>query len=166
MKNKSQRDVDLEEIFSHVQQIREDQTNVNEVQEEVDPISIIKENTKQIAGELTIDDIESGDVFEILGEVKSTPNENLTSIGNLSTNVKEELNSVGVCDICHQGIIFERNLSGLEIHGKYFACENCCKDASKENIETWTKSKNANPEDVKPIAFWLMEKDNKTKMTK
>jgi hypothetical protein len=167
MRGKAQKDIDLDEIFSHIQQIKEEQkmTNVTK-QEEVEPIKIIQENTKQLAGELTIEDIESGDVFEILGEVETTPNENLISIGNLSASVKEEPSSTGVCDICHQGILFERNLSGLVIHGQFFACENCCKDATKENLDIWAESKNAKPEDIKPIAFWLMEKDDKTRLIK
>jgi hypothetical protein len=167
MRDKTRRDVDLDEIFSHIQQIKEEQTmtNVTE-QEEVQPIQIIQDTTKKVAGELTIEDIESGDVFEILGEVEKTPNENLITIGNLPTMVEEELSTVGICDICHQGILFERNLSGLVIHGRFFACETCCKDANKENLDIWANSRNAKPEDIKPIAFWLMEKDNKTRLIK
>jgi len=165
MRDKTQRDVDLEEIFSHIQQIKGEQIAVNTtIQDEIEPLQVIQENTERVAGELTVDDIESGDVFEILGEVEKTPNEELISIGNLSKEFEEEKGSIGVCDICHKGILFERNLSGLEIHGTFFACEECCKEATKEDLESWSKSKNARPDDVKPIAFWLMERENKTRL--
>jgi hypothetical protein len=165
MREKLAMNEDLEEIFSHIQKLRKEQNFSDELkQEKLEPLKIIKDSKKHIAGDLNIEDISSEDVFEIIGEIEKTPNENLISIGNLSTNINEEPGSIGVCDICHKGMLFERNLAGLIIDNKFFACEKCCVDATKEDLDIWTHSKNAKPEDVRPIAFWLMEKENKTRL--
>ena len=165
MRKKIAVDEELEEVFKHIQKLREKQNFSDEIKQETpDPLKIIQANTSNIAGDLNLDDIASGDVFQIISEVEKTPNEDLNSIGNLSTVLKEETGSIGVCDICHKGMIFERNLSGLVIHNKFFACEKCCVDATKKDLDSWTHSKNAKPEDVRPIAFWLMEKENKTRL--
>jgi hypothetical protein len=165
MRKKIAVDEELEEIFSHIQKLRQKQSFPDDLKQETpDPLKIIQENTSHVAGELNIDDIASGDVFQIISEVEKTPNEDLNSIGNLSTDISEEKGSIGVCDICHKGMIFERNLSGLVIHSKFFACEKCCINSSKKDLDIWTHSKNAKPEDVRPIAFWLMEKENKTRL--
>jgi hypothetical protein len=165
MREKLAIDEELEEIFSHIEKLRKEQNSSDDLkQDELEPLKIIKENTNNIAGDLNIEDITSEDVFEIIGEIERTPNENLNSIGNLSTIIHEEPGSIGVCDICHKGMLFERNLAGLVIHSKFFACEKCCIDANKEDLDIWTHSKNAKPEDVRPIAFWLMEKENRTRL--
>jgi hypothetical protein len=165
MKDKVQRDIDLEEIFSHVQRIKEEQiTIVENRQVDLEPLEIIKEQTEVIAGDLNIYNIKPEDIFEIVEEIKQTPNENLFSIGNLTKEIDEGIGSVGICDICHKGMLFERNLSGLVIQGKFFACEECCQDATKELLDFWAHSKNVKPEDIRPIAFWLMEKENKTRL--
>jgi len=165
MREKLAIDEELQEIFSHVKQLRKEQDSTDNLkQEKLEALKIIKESKKHIAGDLNIEDIASEDVFEIIGEIEKTPNENLISIGNLSTTIDEEPGSIGVCDICHKGMLFERNLAGLIIGNKFFACEKCCVDATKEKLDIWTHSKNAKPEDVRPIAFWLMEKENRTRL--
>ena len=160
MREKPFLDKELEEIFLHIEKIRKKQTP----SDDFEPLKIIKESTNHIAGDLNIEYISSGDVFEIIGEVEETPNENLISTGNLSTTINEEHSSIGICDICHKGMLFERNLAGLVIHNKFFACEKCCMDTTKDDLDIWTHSKNAKPEDVRPIAFWLMEKENRTRL--
>ena len=50
------------------------------------------------------------------------------------------------------------------IHGKFFACEKCCREASKKDLDHWTESRMAKPTDVKPIALWLMQKENRTRL--
>lgn len=165
MREKLVIDDELEEIFLHIEKLRKEQNSSDDLkQDELEPLKIIKENINHIAGDLNIEDIESGDVFEIVGEIEKTPNENLISIGNLSTIIYEEPGSIGVCDICHKGMLFERNLAGLVIDNKFFACEKCCMDATKEELDIWTHSKNAKSEDVRPIAFWLMKKENRTRL--
>lgn len=165
MREKTFRNKELEEIFSHIEEIKQNKSFPNDLKQETpDPLKIIQQNTSHVAGDLNIDDIASGDVFQIISEVEKTPNEELDSMGNLSTNISEETGSIGVCDICHTGMLFERNLSGLVIQNKFFACEKCCINASKKDLDFWTHSKNAKREDVKPIAFWLMEKENKTRL--
>jgi hypothetical protein len=50
------------------------------------------------------------------------------------------------------------------IHGKFFSCENCCQEVSKKDLHNWTESRMAKPTDVKPIALWLMQKENKARL--
>ncbi len=67
----------------------------------------------------------------------------------------------GTCDLCKETIEFENNLSGLTIGGNFFACENCCKDFSKEELTSWTKSKMKSPSEVRPIGLWVIQEKNK-----
>ncbi|MCJ7572414.1 MAG: hypothetical protein MUO82_11180 [Candidatus Thermoplasmatota archaeon] len=165
MREKLVIDEDLEEIFLHIQNLRREQNSLGDLkQDELEPLKIDKVSKDHIAEDLNIDDIASGDIFEIIGEVEETPTGNLIVIGNLSTTINEEPGSIGVCDICHKVMLFERNLAGLVIHSKFFACEKCCMDATKENLDIWAHSKNAKPEEVRPIAFWLREKENRTRL--
>ena len=67
MKDKTQRDIDLEEIFSHVQRIKEEQITTGENRQiDLEPLEIIKEQTEVIAGDLNMDNIKPEDIFEVL----------------------------------------------------------------------------------------------------
>lgn len=163
MRGNSQKDKDLEEIFAHIAQIKQDQ--FEEVKrEELEPIKIIQESSGKTAGELEIDNYSDEDIFEVLGPVNQILEEKDEFIEQPTTKVDEFIGSVGLCDICGTGFLFQKNLSGLVIHGKFFACETCCKDASKEDLDIWSESKMAKPADVKPIALWLMQHENKTRL--
>jgi len=72
-------------------------------------------------------------------------------------------NSTGICDLCGHEMEFEKNLSGLVISDKFFACEECCKTASKEDLVSWTESKMVKPNDVRPIGLWTIQEKNKNK---
>jgi len=74
-------------------------------------------------------------------------------------------NSVGTCDICKRVIVFEKNLSGLVISDEFFACEDCCKNTSKDELAEWTKSRMTKPADVRPIGIWLTQEQNKDRTT-
>lgn len=154
--NRSQKDEELEEIFLHVKQLKEEQNQLQDVnQGDLEPIDIIKDNIGQTAGEIAIDEIFSEDVFEIIGPVDETMVEPVT---------KMQGDSSGVCDMCGKELVFEENLSGLVIYGKFFACEKCCQEASKDELNTWSVSKLAEAEDVHPIALWLMQEKDKNKL--
>jgi len=75
-----------------------------------------------------------------------------------------DFGSAGVCDICNGKIVFEKNLAGLVINDKFFACEKCCQQATKNDLDKWVETKNAKTENVRPIAFWLMQIKNKNKL--
>jgi len=159
MKNMSQKEKEIQEIFQHIQKIRQEQ-NVDSTRNELEPLDIIKNQTDKIAGELSEEDFSPEDVFEIVGTVTETQQELEEPVSKMSLNI----GSAGVCDICGEKIIFEKNLAGLVVRDKFFACEICCQDASKVDLDTWTESKNAKPEDVRPIAFWLMQIKNKNRL--
>ena len=155
MKGLSQKNKDIQEIFQHIKEIREEQ-GFNSIDNELEPVNIIKETSGKIAGELTEEDFGPEDVFEIVGPVVET--EEPVSKMTLA------IGSAGTCDICGGKIIFEKNLAGLVISDKFFACEKCCINSSKADLDSWTESKNAKPEDVRPVAFWLMQIKNKNRL--
>ena len=68
--------------------------------------------------------------------------------------------SLKTCDICKQEFALDRNLSGLVIAGKYFACEHCCQTLPKEELLEWTKSRMNKPSDVRSIGVWLVSKES------
>jgi len=69
--------------------------------------------------------------------------------------------STGICDICETVMVFEKNLTGLVVADKFFACEKCCTNLSRNELIQWTKSKMTNPTDVRPIGLWMAKDKNK-----
>ena len=155
MVNISQKQKDIQEIFQHIQKIQQEQKFESTINE-IEPVDLIKNQTGKIAGELSEEDFGPEDVFEIVGPVVETED----SVSKMALN----FGSAGICDICRERIIFEENLAGLVISEKFFACEKCCQNASKADLDTWTESKGVKPEDVRPIAFWLMQIKNKDRL--
>ena len=153
MGSPSHKNEDIEEIFMHIQKLKK-QEGQEEQNDTPEPIDIISESTGQVAGELDLENISPDDVFEVIGPVDEVE----------KTRMQTDDSSVGMCDMCKTAMLFEKNLAGLVIHGKFFACEKCCQDASKADLDSWTQSKNAKPADVKPIAFWLMQKEERTRL--
>jgi hypothetical protein len=154
--SESQKDEDLEEIFLHVKQLKEEQNQLQGVnQGDLEPIEIIKDNIGQTAGEISIDEISQEDIFEIIGPVDETTVEPFT---------KMQGDSSGICDMCGKELVFEENLSGLVIYGRFFTCEKCCQEASKNELNNWSKSRLAEAEDVHPIALWLMQEKDKNRL--
>lgn len=161
----SQKNKDLEEISLHIQELKQQQDIFKEKEDEtVDPIEIISKNAGQVAVNLDFENILPKDVSEVIGPVDELSlNEKETDIEQLTT-MQTETNSVVMCDLCKTAMIFEKNLGGLVIHSKFFACEKCCREASKKDLENWTESRMAKPTDVELIALWLMQKENKTRL--
>jgi hypothetical protein len=154
--SKSQKDEDLEEIFLHVQQLKEEQNQLRGVnQGDLEPIDVIKDNIGQTAGEISADEISQEDVFEIIGPVDEDTLDPITKMLSGTS---------GICDMCGKEIVFEENLSGLVIYGRFFTCEKCCQEASKDALNTWSKSRLADAEDVRPIALWLMQEKDKDRL--
>jgi hypothetical protein len=149
---------EINEIGMHVQEIISEMENQISKQEELNEITVIQENVGKTAGDLDISKIEAEDVFDVFERVDEK------EIDESVTKMTQAPSLVGFCDMCGQKISFEENLSGLVIFGKHFACEKCCQDASREDLEQWTINKMAKPDDAKPIAFWLMELKNKEKL--
>ena len=144
MDAETQNDYDIEEIFTHVKLLKDEQ----EKPEEIDKVEF--ESIK------TTNDIPPENIFEIVG-----PEELLEQ--NVS-KMKVDIESSGTCDICGQEFVFDDNLSGLTILGKFFSCEKCCQVASKDTLDSWINYKNAKLKDIKPIALWLMQEKNKTRL--
>ena len=139
MSANSNRNKDIKEIFLHVEKLKKEfelKKDINE--EKFDSSKIIKDNTF------------TKDTFETVNEDETVT---IMSLKNKS-----------ICDLCGQDIIFDENLSGLVIKNKFFACEECCKDASDEVLKSWIETRDAKTQDVKPIALWLMQVKNKTRL--
>jgi hypothetical protein len=96
------------------------------------------------------DNISPDDIFEIVDQDEQ--------ISNIS------FKNSGICDICGQDINFDENLSGLVLLNRFFACEDCCNDASNDVLNSWIQTRNARTEDVNPIALWLMIEKHKTRL--
>jgi len=144
MEQESKKQKELKEIFLHIENLVDEKN-----QNQLEPIDIIKNKTDIIAGE--------NEITQISQDSDKDKNENFLTM-------KIDSDSIGTCDICKNKIMLEKNLSGLVIHGKFFACEKCCQDASKDDLTNWAETRIAKPEDVKPIALWLMQEKNKTRL--
>lgn len=157
---KSRKEKDLDEIFSHVQRLKEEQDILDTKPDEVDAYDVIQDNIGVKAGELSEEKIDPDDLFEIVGPVEEE-----------TDNVNEEKTTLiktdsGVCDLCGQTFLLEENLAGLIINSEFFACEKCCQNASREDIEEWCNSRMKESHNVQPIALWLMQEKNKTTLFK
>jgi hypothetical protein len=142
---------DIEEISQHIKQLMAQREQTESIKKE--ELTTL-ERTGPIAGEIKLDNIPPEDTFEVI--------ESDAHVEEPATTMKTDSRLRGNCDFCGKEIVFVENLSGLVIHGEFFTCEKCCKDASKEDLDAWTKSKEANSEDVKPIALWLMQEKHRT----
>ena len=139
----------LEEIYLHVKKLKED-------------FGLTKEINKQKAN-VVMGNINEKIVKETISD--NSPNDNLLKIEDLGKSFsKMNIKITGICDLCGQDIIFNENLSGLILQNKFFACEECCIAAKNELLDRWIKNRNAKTEDVKPIAFWLMQEKHKTRL--
>jgi RNA polymerase-binding transcription factor DksA len=149
-----QRNKDIEEIFLHIKQIKSEQDNLeNKREDRLNP-----------EDKINLDNIPPEDVFEIVELENELSDETSELSEETISKIKVDIDSLGLCDLCKQEIDFEKNLSGLVIHGKFFACEKCCQVASKDELMNWTKSKMSNLEDVKPIVLWFMQEKNKSRL--
>jgi len=147
----SHRAKDIEEIFLHIKKLKAECGLTVEIKKEkLDDIEILRNNTEKITRETIPDNISPEDIFEIVDEDETVS--------------KMSLKTSGICDLCGQDIIFDENLSGLVLFNIFFACEECCKDASNDVLNSWIETRNAKAEDVKPIALWLMQEKHKTRL--
>lgn len=161
----SQKEEDLEEIFSHIKELKKQQEQFSEGKENnLVPINFIKESAEKIAGDLDVEYITDEDLFEVVEPVEEIIKTKKEISEKPVVQIDDSIGSRGLCDICQTDFLFEKNLSGLVINGKFFVCESCCKEASKDDLDHWIESKMAKLTDVKPIALWLMEHQNKTRL--
>ncbi len=157
-------DSDLEEIFLHIKKIKEEQGNFsNNGNKNLNPLELIRDNTGITNEESDFKEITDNDLFEIVKPSQDFIFNNRKLNEEDFSEINQKNNS-GICDLCSSVFIFEENPSGLVINEEFFVCEKCCKESTKEDLENWTKSKMISPNEVKPIALWLMEKNNKTRL--
>jgi RNA polymerase-binding transcription factor DksA len=133
---------DIEEIFIHIKQLKEEQSldlKNTRVLEQSDNVNLLIDNDKN---------------FTNINQFNGKNNQIVTKMDQ----------DFGICDMCKEEIIFEKNLSGLIVLDKIFICEKCSQNKSDRIINNWIHSKMANLEDVKPIALWLMQKKNKKRL--
>jgi hypothetical protein len=153
---KSRKEKDIDEIFSHVQKLKEEQNILDKKTDEINAYDVIQDNIGVKAGEISEDDIDQNDLFEVIGPVE----EETMDVEEERTSIMK--NETGKCDFCGQTFVLEENLAGLIINSEFFACEKCCNNASRKDIEKWCNNRMKKEHDVKPIALWLMEQKNKT----
>ncbi len=147
----SHKNKDIEEIFLHVKKLKAEFGSTGKrKKEKSDNIDISRNNNEKISKELILENISPDDIFEIVDEDETVS--------------KMSLKTLGICDLCGQEISFDENLSGLVLFNRFFACEECCKDASNEVLNSWIETRNAKAEDVKPIALWIMQEKHKTRL--
>ena len=157
MEEQYQKDSEIDQIFSHIKQLKAEQEDFVEItKNDIESINTIKENTGTIGVEKSYPEIPAEDIFTIL-----RPEE--FAAENFS-KMKVDVDSSGICDICGKEIIFNENLSGLTIRGEFFSCEKCCQDASKETLDSWADYKQGKPKDIVPIALWLMQENKRTEL--
>ena len=127
---------DLDEIFHHIQEIIDEKT----VDRNIDSDNPIESTIPE--------------------EISNVPLSAIRKSDFSRENVPWSwvYDSLRICDICKQDFALEKNLSGLTISGKFFACEHCCQTLSKEELLEWTKSRMNKPSDVRSIGVWLMSK--------
>jgi len=159
MDEQSKKDNEMDEIFTHIKQLKAERVNNDEInQDDFESIKTIKKDTGTIGAEDHYKGIPPEDIFKI-----SKPEDLATE--NLSV-MKVDVRSSGICDICGRDIIFDDNLSGLAIRGEFFSCEKCCRDASKETLDNWIEYKKGKPKEIIPIALWLMQEEKRTELFK
>ena len=126
---------DLNEIYRHVQEIRKEKQSI--------PWTADLESTSS---------------------QQSPRNSQRTTMiiptGEVSQELWDDL-SRSTCDLCHQEIILGKNLSGLVIGNRYFACESCCQHKPRQDIVEWTRSRMSTGHILRPIGLWLTEEKNK-----
>jgi hypothetical protein len=145
------RDKDIQEIFLHVKKLKAEYGLIDEVdKEKLDNIETIKKDKEKNFKKTNKYNISSNNVVKTVDQ-----NETLS---------KFSLKTSCICDICGQNISLDENLSGLILLNRFFACEECCRDASNEILNSWIKTRNAKNEDAIPIALWLMQKNHKTQL--
>ena len=108
---------------------------------------------------------ESHDIVKPVDE--TTDVEDTSEIGDIASTIMKPTSwrwgdtSTGICDLCKHEIVFEKNLSGLVVCDRFFACEECCKTVSKEDLMSWTKSRMVTSNDIRPIGLWTIQEKNK-----
>jgi hypothetical protein len=159
MDEQSQKENEIDEIFTHIKQLKAEKVNNVDInQDDFESIKTIKKDTGTIGEENYYNGIPPEDIFRIIKP---------EDLGRESLSVmKVDVRSSGICDICGRDIIFDENLSGLTIRGEFFSCENCCRDASKETLDGWVEYKKGKPKDIIPIALWLMKEKKRTELFK
>ena len=159
MDEQSQKDSEIDEIFSHIKQLKAEQLKTDEInQDDFESIKTIKKDIGKIVEETNYKAIPLEDIFRILKP------EDLTRENR--SIMKVDVRSTGICDICGRDIIFDDNLSGLTIRGEFFSCEKCCRDASKETLDSWVEYKKGKPKEIIPIALWLMQEKKQSELFK
>ena len=71
--------------------------------------------------------------------------------------------SHATCDICKKDIVLGKNLSGLVVEEKFFACESCCINSTNNELFNWTKKRMKTPSGVRPIGVWITQKNSQDK---
>jgi hypothetical protein len=151
MQVNSHLDKDMEEIFLHIKKLKEELNLIDETNK--DKIKYYEEsqnNNEKITGKITPNNNSSENLFEI--------------VDNEKTVSKMSIKTSSICDLCGQDIVVDENLSGLVLLNRFFACEECCKDATNDTLNSWIETRKAKSDDVKPIALWLMQEKHKTRL--
>jgi hypothetical protein len=198
-------DIDLDEIFSHIKQLKkEDISNTrdvrpidkkkenktskdednskmnlkNDIKPDIKNNKLNSESKEQISKMINKDkyndkkqnlnykmikNIDVGkDSLSMLKNYNTKDNINKSNILS-QTFSKWNEDSHATCDLCKKDIILGKNLSGLVVDEKFFACESCCINSTNTELFNWTKQKMQSPSGVRPIGVWITQKNSKYK---
>lgn len=135
---------ELEEIYLHVKKLRTQRNSTEEIDKKE-----ISTNSKIIVNKI-LPDFFSDNISDKVNEVDPSS--------------KMSLKTSAICDLCGEDFFIDENLSGLILSNKFFACEECCKDASNDVLNKWMNTRNSKLGELRPIALWLMQEKNKKRL--
>jgi len=163
MIKKPSNDPVLQEIFSHIEQLHilktETKPNIEVINHSVatntdHPIVVNTEKQKTVTPNEQVKEI------PLPYQSIHQPHHEITKMIRSPIERLND-NSFRTCDLCHHEIILGKNLAGLVMENKYFACETCCQTTSKEELKQWIQSKMLSTNTLRPIGLWLTQEKNK-----
>jgi len=164
MDEKTVKESELQEIFDHIKELVVEKTakkshnNTSETNLLSNKKDIPAESTeKELRPVQVANEINENNTIQVTD--KSAPNTIPSLLQKISDIPTEE--TITICDICNEEMLLGKNLAGLVMENKYFACETCCQTTSKEELKQWIQSKMLSTNTLRPIGLWLTQEKNK-----
>ncbi len=163
MSEENNKDVEIEEIFSHIRKMmKNDSSEQKEEEKTVEVTEEEKPDNEKIVVEENIISVDKEPVIESIVTdepvAQDIPEETISTV---MSSWEKNGSLFGICDLCKKEIELESNLSGLIVDETFFACESCCSNTPKEKLISWTNTKMTSKNNLRPIGLWLVDKQNK-----
>ena len=68
------------------------------------------------------------------------------------------------CEMCKTRFHLHEHEQGLVFGDKFFICQDCSENTSKEDLLNWTQTIMRTRKTGMPIALWLLHEENKDKL--